>query len=324
MNLISFRWAWVACCAPGFDDQDVVAKDVRRLETTLGPLEGGKGERNIRLNLDSLRDKTCAKPLWLYVGLYVARLVARLAMRLKGFQYVRHGALWFWVKPTKGTPVVFLHGLGVGVLPYLSLISSLECHVVADLYYVASASPLELACRGGVPDRDAHVAAFVQVLGRQNKAHCFAHSYGSVVASWLEHARLVDTLALAEPVAVLIHHAFVARSFLYEPEPPRSLIKAVINRVVGQDPVIVHVLMRHFMWFENTFFMEDLAKRPHGTTSLFLSEKDEYTPSALIRARLVRHCPGIPYVWAPGAKHGALLLNAANYVALFNAKRAGP
>ncbi|KAJ1450136.1 hypothetical protein M885DRAFT_533227 [Pelagophyceae sp. CCMP2097] len=318
----------------------------------------------IKLNLDSVGARSAMKPLWMYALVRgVGGLFVRWLMQKRGFSRVRIGRVRFWVwrnpmhpvKRKEGKsgksglkarcPVLFLHGVGVGLAPYAALLHDLLLDAVAthrsavivlDMPHVSMTSPLGLALRGGVPDASAHVAAIARAIAdcyddgddrvpepaagvsdappelrRRNAnsegkgeqdgdgarpairgADVFAHSYGTIVAAWLIKSApdLVQSATLAEPVSLLIHHARVARSFLYSgvagvEQPLKTLAEMVHTRLLKMDPVIVHVLMRNFWWFENTLFVDDLGSAAHRTTVL-LSECDDYTPSQLIRDRL--------------------------------------
>jgi len=346
-------WAWVASNAPSIDaahDRAELEKDVDALRQRLQHDETGErrssedessSPRCIRLNQDSVRERALAKPLWLYALLRGGSALASAAiMRSLGFRRRRFGALPFWVwtpSPSLGRPeeeeakeegeppLVFVHGLGLGLLPYASLLRKFvdearrtkrRAVVVPDLFYVALAPPLEIHARGGVPDAAAHVRAIEEALAGAT-ADFFVHSYGSVVASWLVQRKphLIRALAMAEPVSVLIHHARVARTFLYETGAKPNLVKAVVARAVATDPGVVHVLMRHFWWFENTLFLQDLHGLNHAPL-LLLSEHDEYTPSDLIRRRLQAYrCddkePSPTVVWFEGATHGDVALSSS-------------
>ena len=356
-------WSWVAANAVSFEkaqDPDQLSKEVDAIRKELSgdtildkdPEEEKTRARCIRLTQDSLRDKALAKPLWLYALLRVgiSQLASGLVMRRLGFRSERFGKLWFWIwrnrqlKDTANCPSVFIHGLGLGLFPYAALLGQFVDEarttkrpgiIVPDLFYVALASPLEIAWRGGIPDADSHCISVENALrsvASKGPADFFVHSYGSVIASWLlkDKAHLIRALALAEPVSVLIHHARVARSFLYEPHAQKSLVKAIVSRAVATDVGVVHVLMRHFWWFENTIFIQDLHRLNHPPL-LLLSAEDEYTPSVLIRDRLRAYdlepsqdspekAPKV--VWFKGALHGDVVLSPSmrkRYFDEFNA-----
>mmetsp|Transcript_16334 Transcript_16334/g.21351 ORF Transcript_16334/g.21351 Transcript_16334/m.21351 type:complete len:487 (+) Transcript_16334:192-1652(+) len=338
-------WCWVEANASSLEETEnhqEIVQNVEKIEELLGPFapddspcttnsrieQENQFAQCARLNLDSVRDRATAKPLWLYLLLRGSSVVISFVlMKSLGFRRIRVGGIRYWLWQNYSMrktepPVLFLHGLGLGIAPYASMIIQLfrdakfrnaSGFVVPDLWYVAMVSPVELALRGGVPDRIAHLDAIRHALNTLN-ATCFdifSHSYGSIIAGWLVkfEPKMVSHLALAEPVSILLHYSRVCRKFLYDLEPTgTSLIKAIIRRAVALDACIVHVMMRSFWWQENSLFLSDLASLEHSPLVL-LSECDEYCPSSLIRERLVDKPDLAKVLFFPGASHGDIVMN---------------
>mmetsp|Transcript_10731 Transcript_10731/g.34330 ORF Transcript_10731/g.34330 Transcript_10731/m.34330 type:complete len:685 (-) Transcript_10731:395-2449(-) len=284
----SFRrwWTWVSYCDTSYDEvkHKEVDSDMEKIEAKLGPLQKEGDIPRIRLNVDSVRQRVATKPFWLYLLLrcYIGIFGSGVWMRALGFKRERHGSLWFWIIRLGGSepPLLFLHSIGIGIFPYIPFVYQLlndrkvrcwSAVIVPDLAYISVMFPLALFLRGGAPDRDAHLEAIDKALewidpGCPKFVDIFPHSYGTVVAAWMirRKSSVVRTATLAEPVALLIHHAPVARSVLYDLSESHfeSLRQAVIKRIDLMDVVNVFVLMRNFWWFENTIFVQDLENLP--------------------------------------------------------------
>ena len=88
-------------------------------------------QRMLRPNMDKLQHRILHKPLVFYFlsEIVVQRMIVPLAMRLGGFRKsaVRDEegrTLKYWYREsssTNNTHIVFFHGVGIGVLPYVSL-----------------------------------------------------------------------------------------------------------------------------------------------------------------------------------------------------------
>jgi len=87
----------------------------------------------MRLTLDPVRSSY--RPLLFYAVTHLSvKCVTSLAMQYLGFDKHRSGSLQYWHRQaspgegegrTQQAPVVFCHGLGVGVLPYIDFLRKL-------------------------------------------------------------------------------------------------------------------------------------------------------------------------------------------------------
>jgi len=88
--------------------------------------------RAMRLRLDPV--EVHHHPLVFYLVLAILRLAHNIAMVAQGFQRNTSGPIAYWYRPAKNTskldtqldPVVFAHGLGIGLSQYCLFIAKLS------------------------------------------------------------------------------------------------------------------------------------------------------------------------------------------------------
>jgi pimeloyl-ACP methyl ester carboxylesterase len=183
---------------------------------------------------------------------------------------------------SNGTALVFIHGIGIGALPYWNLIRALMDEgpvVVAHLPFVSvRRAPV-------CPDIEQIVSAFSQVLAAYDlDGGCFvSHSFGTAVTSWLvQYApHLVKGTVLMDPVVLCIHLRKLLFNFVYGEQRLTS-----IEGLLRSELYINNCLRRNFYWYTAALFGEDLL---HLCPSVIvLSSDDGGVPSAGCFAMLKR------------------------------------
>ncbi|KAG8681426.1 hypothetical protein FRC11_001126, partial [Ceratobasidium sp. 423] len=180
--------------------------------------------------------------------------------------------LSYWYKPGSSkpsTPLLFFHGIGIGLLPYIPLIVSYSLtHPTAPIIVPEFMS---ISTRITRPPLSPH--EFQSALGAIFQRHqvteynLAAHSYGTGLASALIRPNPTSTLpkpkstTLLDPIPILLHLPSVARNFLYR--QPQRANEHEIYYFACTDMGVAHALARHFFWTECVVWKEDLdaAKR---------------------------------------------------------------
>ena len=201
---------------------------------------------SMRINLDAITAQH--RPLLSYAVTYAAHAVGWVVLRRMGFTLDTAGELSYWHRPPtavgSGTtaaaaaapPVVLLHGIGLGLVPYLPFLSRLcrkhggRSHIICPEFphisqrfcprppsSAATASAIRtMLCRHapaaastGTAGHGAHGARSPSPagIGCEPRAACFiGHSYGSIVTSWLV-ARVpecVGSILFLDPVSLML------------------------------------------------------------------------------------------------------------------------
>ena len=111
-----------------------------------------------------------------------------------------------------------------------------------------------------------------------------SHSYGTVVTAQMLHSHLSPRIAailFVDPVPFLLHFPDVAYNFVYR--RARSANEWQLWYFTSRDPDISRTLSRHFFWFENVLWKEELDGRP---VAIWLSGKDQVVNAEKVRRYL--------------------------------------
>ena len=248
--------------------------------------------RAIRINLDTMG--AMHRPIASYVVTsFFAVAALHFSLRRLGFSRRRAGALLYWHRPSARSaaaasagptrrPIVLLHGIGLGLLPYIYMLKQL----IASEHGQGSAifcpefphiSQHLLPAGGRPPASPQATAESIRTMlsrhgvgaigsGAGSGATFVAHSFGSVVFSWLlkqadaaAMQELIANVLLLEPVSMGLQEPDVAYNFLYR--PPTGAVQHFFKYFVCSELGISNVLHRHFWWYENVLWHDDVPQR---------------------------------------------------------------
>ena len=173
-------------------------------------------------------------------------------------------------------PIVFVHGIGIGLISYLSLIDGLlqtgRPVFLPEIPYVCGFRPWQS------PNAVLPPAAVSSTMTAMLATHGFlsaawiGHSYGT---SWLSYAvkyapEVVASACFLDPICFCLHWPRLTKSFVYmKPDP------GTISYIVRTDVVVNWTIQRSFPWQWIALFNE-MIQVP---CAVFLSEKDLLVPS---------------------------------------------
>jgi len=227
-----------------------------------------------RLTLDPLF--ATQRPFIIYLTIAIFNAITHLLLFAWGYRRRREldteGQAVYYRKGTPGVrvpgqergtiyPVVFVHGIGIGLTHYLGAILSFPTEVDSYLVewpYVA----YQLACKA--PKIDSTVKTFIDMLNADgHEQACFAaHSLGSTAVSWMLHddegKKRVASTILLDPVVFLLCDPTVATTFVYK--DPKDTVDFLMHFCLSRELFIANALSRHFNWSHNILFVEDLAE----------------------------------------------------------------
>lgn len=202
------------------------------------------------------------RPLLLYITTGVAELVFNSTfLRYYGFVNRSIGNSSYWIRSVPGSasdPMVILHGISTGWSFYGTLIKALMKNRTVILVDVDAIRIKSLAFH--MPSAEEFADFIVKVLRvhRIEKVSMVGHSFGSITAGWMvsRHPEVISHLTLIDPVSLLLLLSDVAYNFLYR--PPSTAMEWVIHTMASRELTISNMLYRHFWWFRNVLWLEDI------------------------------------------------------------------
>ncbi len=183
------------------------------------------------------------------------------------------GEIGYWLRPhTSKTrlPIVFIHGIGIGLWPYLKFLSELNA---ADDdgdngqigILALEILPISMRLTSPVLPQDQFIAHITAILGQHspqwNEFILVSHSYGSVLTTHMLRSPSlgprIKGLVLVDPVSVLLHLPDVAYNFTRR--WPRTANEWQLWYFASMDLGVAEGLGRHFFWRENIIWREELS-----------------------------------------------------------------
>ncbi|KAF9572009.1 hypothetical protein EC968_010413 [Mortierella alpina] len=326
------RWmAWAFWAAPHeevFQSPSAV-QELNQMVDTIESIKKVKFSSGFNPDIECIRmclDPVIAshRPLIYYTLLWVANMVVGLLFNLFGLKrydttldksheftsskpYSTHAkaagatravpdlAYWYRtpVNPENDIPLVFIHGVGIGLVQYVHLVIALTFIsrplILIEIPYVSSQ-----LLQGGCMTPNESYTAVERILKRHGhpKASFYGHSLGTMLCAAICRASsatssksIVAGLVLVDPICFLTHHS-LARNFAYR--TPATACQLMIDLFAAREIGTSWYIMRRFTWTESIFFPVAWAKRDqrmlpyHGKlspvlpakTRVFLSSKD--------------------------------------------------
>jgi len=123
--------------------------------------------------------------------------------------------------PSSTAPLLFVHGVGLGLTPYVHFIAQLVGAAPSRPTVLVEARHVSVGLASRAASTDDVAAAVVSILDARAwpRAACVGHSYGTFVLSRLmqAHPHRVEALALIDPVCMLTIYPQLLRNFVYKP-----------------------------------------------------------------------------------------------------------
>ncbi|KAM3416410.1 hypothetical protein BST61_g8007 [Cercospora zeina] len=260
------------------------------------PFQKGPGKaRSLRLTLDPIEIEPRSL-LW-YSLIMLVDTITQLLLYLKGYSYYRR-TFWkalavfpprpaaFFTRKTSVAPklsyflrehtsktrlpVVYIHGIGIGLLPSVTFLDELNHDLnddrsEDDQVGILALEVLQISSRltESIPARAEFLAQLTTVINHHFGEGRFvlgAHSYGTVLSAQIlrdKHlcTRISGTL-LVDPVTCMLHMPDVAYNFTCR--PPVRAPEWLLWYFASKDPQIAHTLGRHFFWTENVLWRDQI------------------------------------------------------------------
>ncbi|SNX85596.1 uncharacterized protein MEPE_04305 [Melanopsichium pennsylvanicum] len=296
-------------------------------DTAAKATKGGPRIRMMRLTIDPVRTKS--RPLASYI---VTNTLSYLTIRRAchgGFQRCTEGRLTYLFRPASAssseksnldpTPLVVLHGLGIGLAQYSSLVSFFLSSPIF------SHRPILILLQPNIsqsilsPDflqpfgHHETTSAFRSILDRHewDCIDVLSHSYGSLVHSWLIKSlkTRVRRSCFVDPVCFQLWVPFICSNFVYKraTTPIEMLMRYFVAREVGT----ANTLGRYFDWSSNILWPDEIEQLKDGKrTRFYLAEEDAILNAKDTLEYLVESgCPRENVHFGEGKAHGEMLMH---------------
>ncbi|TKY87826.1 hypothetical protein EX895_003407 [Sporisorium graminicola] len=286
--------------------------------------------RMMRLTIDPVRTRT--RPLACYlVTNTLSWLTIRRAIR-GGFEMCTEGRLpYLYRAPSVSasssnqnarldtTPLVVLHGLGIGLAQFASLVtfflrSPVFAHRPILILLQPNISQSILSPHFLRPfGHHETTSAFRAILAKHNwqSIDVLSHSYGSLVHSWLLKSltHRIRRSCFVDPVCFQLWVPFVCANFVYKraTTPIELLMRYFVAREVG----IANTLCRYFDWSSNILWPNEIEGLEDARrTRFYLAEEDAILSAKDTLEYLVESgCPRENIHYGKGKAHGEMLMH---------------
>mmetsp|Transcript_41060 Transcript_41060/g.113097 ORF Transcript_41060/g.113097 Transcript_41060/m.113097 type:complete len:639 (-) Transcript_41060:65-1981(-) len=273
----------------------------------------------MRVTMDRIRSQHRPFAYYCITALTLPFVTGTLLTRL-GFKQYNSGTLFYWHRPpgpspvdatrqrqAPAPPIVFVHGIGINLLPYYFMIVELLKLAADRVIFLVSLPHVSMRLQEHVPSSAEMVACLSDMLASWGhpKGHFVGHSFGTLPIAWMVRRApdLVSMATFIDPVCFLIIKPDVCYNFLYKrPSTPAELVS---NFFVARELFIANSLSRNFFWFNNLLWPEDVTM----PSLVALSGEDNIVPAHSIRRYLTaykaRHnLDRMELLWFPNNCHG--------------------
>ena len=190
----------------------------------------------------------------------------------------------YWHRPhTSKTrlPVLFIHGIGIGLYPYVNFLAELnhvneEDDLEGEVGIIAvEIMPISFRITNAALKKDEMCDEILKILKKHGweKVVLVSHSYGSVVSTHLLQnpaaSNLIGPMLFIDPVTFLLHLPDVAFNFTVR--KPRQANEYQLYYFGSMDMGVSHTLARHFFWTENILWKDEIGDR---RTTVVLGGRD--------------------------------------------------
>jgi len=247
-----------------------------------------KPQRYYKYSHDPLLGLTAHYPLAYHLSFFsLTDGLLRLLLGRMGFARKKIASTIYYFHPGEmgaeedNTPIVWVHGIGVGNIYYLGLIEALlklkRPLFLPEIPYVCGFRPW--LSRNSVLTPNEVTSTLTGMLASRGflKATFVGHSYGTTWLSYMckyaNHA--VASVLFVDPICFLLHYPGVARAFVYHRRDPGST-----SYLVMSDFIINYTIQRNLPWQRIDIFLDDIPE--HIPVRIYLSDKDFIVPAETV------------------------------------------
>ncbi len=172
----------------------------------------------------------------------------------------------------KNLPVLFIHGIGIGLYPYVNFLSHIndrnsDFNDDGQIGVLAiEIMPISFRITHAALEKEQMCNEILSILLKHGweKVILVSHSYGSVVATHLlkstATSQFFGSTLFVDPVSFLLHLPDVAYNFTCR--KPSQANEHQLYYFASMDMCVAHTLSRRFFWSENILWKDEIQHRP--------------------------------------------------------------
>jgi pimeloyl-ACP methyl ester carboxylesterase len=273
------------------------------------------------MKLGTLEIEISIHPWIHYTAIRFCNQAVAQLLSVKGFTRVERGKnfSYYISRPTSHMevtePIVFFHGLGVGLLAYINMIIKL-CSKYSDrpiiIFDIA-----HISTSAQTSSRDSMLShGFVRELMKSleleslpPKMHILAHSIGTIYVAWILKYAGADAISSAvfiDPVCFRLINPKLTYHFLRR--TPRTAFEHLIHLFVSSELYQASFIHRSFVWHENSLFADEIDEIK-DKMAVFLAEHDNLIDTHDIAENLRKKNAGVKLYVGP-FDHGQMIVTA--------------
>ncbi|QKF94256.1 alpha-beta hydrolase fold protein [Fadolivirus algeromassiliense] len=218
--------------------------------------------------------------------------------------------------PNNKQTVIFIHGFGFGIEPYLYYILRLKNKFNLIVLILPNISNMEYARTmkqitydNMFPEYDTWRKAIKSIIIKHNIDSCsiIAHSFGTIIAALLLKDNWINAKinkkVFIEPVC-FIDKSYKIYRYINEPQEGNyGIVSKVFNQFIYKDIYLRYATQRFLYGPE--FWIHDYDSLANNTL-IIVSEKDQVVPSDEIYNRMKKH--NIECIYVNGAYHADMFM----------------
>ncbi|EJD01104.1 uncharacterized protein FOMMEDRAFT_125748 [Fomitiporia mediterranea MF3/22] len=228
-----------------------------------------------------------------------------------------------YTRATGPDPIVFLHGLGLGIwqyqrvlrhileeLPDTPIMIPIQPPISQNIFHPRFLRPMlrheKVACLAGAIDRLGWAGPSVH---EKYGVTMLSHSNGSYAHAWMLKAfpQIIKRSCFVDPVTFCSWEGDVCYNFVYR--PCASGLELIVRYFVGTELGVANLLQRHFDWLSNTLWFEEIPNARDPSRTLFLlGGKDAILDAERVKKYLKSHGVKEGLWYDPNGRHGQALL----------------
>jgi pimeloyl-ACP methyl ester carboxylesterase len=206
----------------------------------------------------------------------------------------------------EGKPPLFIvHGVGAGLISYSLFVSRLRQRDPDRTIVCVTLPHVSMKLEEHVPSADQVVKTMDKIYRKMGieKASWVGHSLGTTWVSWMckKRPEMVQQSIFIDPVCFALWEGSVANNFVYRNPLFATVTDVLMYYFASKELFISHTLSRHFVWFDNEIFQEQVDK---ANTHVFVSEKDTIIDPKHTIKYLKQH--SIPHTLMKGLHHAQI------------------